>query len=75
VTDEARAAAQRLFNKLTREDKGAVLTVGIGKAATGKPILIAYCAKDAEVAVPEIFEDYVVLKSVGHVRTKERARA
>jgi len=64
VTDETREVAVRLFNKLTREDKSAVATVGVGKAAvTGKELLIAYCNPDSEVAVPELFEGYVVLRS------------
>jgi len=64
VTEKTREAAQRLFNRLTREDKSAVATVGIGKAVTGKDILIAYCNPKIEVPVPEIFEGYVVLKSL-----------
>lgn len=72
MTEETRAAAQRLFNRLTREDKNAVATVGIGKAMTGKAVLIAYCNPKVEVAVPDLFEGYVVLKSSA-VRAGARA--
>lgn len=75
MTEEAREVARRLFNKLTRDDKGAVLTVGIGKAATGKPVLIAYCNSGSEVSVPELFDGYLVLKSKATVRDKGRMLA
>lgn len=63
MTEKTREVARRLYNKLTREDKNAVVTVGAGKAQTGKEVLIAYCNPDKEVTVPELFEGYVVLKS------------
>ena len=64
MTDEMREIATRLFARLNREDKQAVLTVGVGKASTGKEVLIAYCNPDKIVPVPEEFEGYQVLKSV-----------
>lgn len=65
MSDETREVAQRLYNKLTRENKKAVVTVGIGKAVTQKPVLVAYCSPDFDVQVPELFEGYVVLKTTG----------
>lgn len=63
MTDEVREVAKRLFDRLNREDKEAVATVGVGKANTGKEVLIAYCNPEKVVPVPELFEGYVVLKS------------
>ena len=67
MTEEVRVVAERLFARLTREDKESVVTIGIGKATTGKEILIAYCKPDRMIPVPEEFEGYQVLKTVSRV--------
>lgn len=70
MSEEVKEVARRLFAKLTRENKSAVTTVGIGKAVTGKAVLIAYCNPDVEVPVPELFEGYMVLKGAGRKRQR-----
>ena len=60
MTDEARLAAKRLFEKLTRENKSSVKTVGIGKSYTGREVLFVFCSSGDGLQVPEVFDGFGV---------------
>jgi hypothetical protein len=76
VTDAARVAAERLFNKLTREDKSSVTTVGVGKSYHGGEVLLVFCPPDSMAQIPENFEGFGAYKRTSSaLRRKEEANA
>lgn len=60
MTEKARIAAEKLFNKLNREDKEAVATVGVGVSEQGNEILIPYLRTNP-MLLPEVFDGFLVL--------------
>jgi len=60
MDNSVRVSAQRLFDKITREDKQAAVTIGIGKSAQGNPVLIPYM-RNMDVPIPEYFDGYSVI--------------
>lgn len=60
MTDELRASAHRLYCRLNRDRKGAVITIGMGKSTIGNEVLIAFCA-EGPLAVPQEYEGYPVI--------------
>lgn len=75
MTDEAKEAAKKLFDKLNRDEKGVVVTVGVGRSAIGNEVLIPYYVKDPTI-VPNRFEGFPVFPSSARdVRVMDNADA
>ena len=64
MTDEARASAEKLYNKLNRDywkaEQLPVTTVGVGKSTQGGEVLIVFRCWD-DFNVPAMFDGYVVM--------------
>jgi len=67
-------AAVKLYNKLKRCNDGAVSSVGIGKAATGKHVLVAFLTEGAPMICPTNFEGFGVITSISPARQKSAGR-
>ena len=61
MTNEAKAAATKLFNKLNREGEK-VATVGVGISAAGGEVLIAYFRDDPTI-LPEKIDGFLIIPS------------
>ena len=77
MTDKAKEAATRLYNRLNREDKKAVSTVGVGKSAYGGEVLLVFCRPDdTRIQIPESFDGFQVFRqSSGALKSTEMANA
>ena len=62
MTDEAKKAATALFNRVNRENKSAVATVGVKQSVSGGEVLIVYRNSGVHTVIPNEFEGFVVLE-------------
>lgn len=62
MTDEMKKRVERLYHRVRKLNAGKIATVGVGKAITGKEMLIVY-TKDpnASLIFPSKFEGYGVI--------------
>ena len=74
MSEVIQEVAVRLYNKLKRSNDGQVSSVGIGKAATGKHVLVAVLKDGAPMICPTNFEGYSVITSVAPNRQTAAGR-
>lgn len=74
MSEVIQEVAVRLYNKLKRSNDGQVSSVGIGKAASGKHVLVAVLREGAPMICPANFEGYGVVTSVSRDKQQSAGR-